>query len=575
MGSRFRTRKDPGTARSTAPPTLSVRAFLIAAPVLLLVISAVYLPSLNFKFILDDHHFLADPRIQSSGHVWEYFANYVWAQFTGGPPSFYRPLFLVWLRLNFVLSETSTWGWHLLSLVRHLLVATSLGLLVWILLRDRAAVLLAAGLFALHPSHTESVAWVTVPDPLMALATLLSLTLFTIYMRNDSLPGAAGRTAGRSRKKKRPEPTSSVIWLLASGAACFAALLTKETAVILPPIVFIVAVVASSSNIREVGTTQLGRIFPYGIVSGLKQIVPFVCVTLVYFLLRFHALGGRLVPATQHLSTKTLLLSWPAALWFYVKVLLWPVRLRAYADSDIIERFSLRAVLLPAVGVVFVILVLAAVVWWTWAKNRDSGGALGVTRALLLGVSLLVFPILPALNLNALNPGDFLHGRYMYLPIAGLALIVAAAWHVAGKGQAYILLSAGVLIVVFAALTFQQVPAWKDDLSLFTTAHEVAPGNAPVALSFARARVQMAIGLDEAGQCDAALPIFQEVTREYPQDWFAWAGLGDCFVQFNQLQSAEAALHRAADLSQNPHVVEQWQQVRAKLMGTVPSSRIR
>ena len=42
---------------------------------------AVYLPSLNFQFILDDHRFVNDPRVQSPGYVWDYFANYVWAQF--------------------------------------------------------------------------------------------------------------------------------------------------------------------------------------------------------------------------------------------------------------------------------------------------------------------------------------------------------------------------------------------------------------------------------------------------------------------------------------------------------------
>jgi len=82
------------------------------------------------------------------------------AQVPGGPLSFYRPLFVVWLRLNFILSEMSPWGWHLLSVVKHLSAAVLLGLLVWKLLRDRVAALVAGTLFAMHPAHTESVAWV-------------------------------------------------------------------------------------------------------------------------------------------------------------------------------------------------------------------------------------------------------------------------------------------------------------------------------------------------------------------------------------------------------------------------------
>ncbi len=149
-------------ARAGTPELLSPLSFSIVAIALVIGIFAAYSPALSFQFILDDHRFVNDPRVQSSGHVWEYFTNYVWAQFTGGPTSFYRPVFVLWMRLNFILSEMSPWGWHLLSIVKHVLVAVLLGLLVWKLLRDRSAASMAGALFALHPAHTESVAWVTV-----------------------------------------------------------------------------------------------------------------------------------------------------------------------------------------------------------------------------------------------------------------------------------------------------------------------------------------------------------------------------------------------------------------------------
>ena len=151
---------------------ISPIGLVIAVSCVAVVFAIVYAPSLNFQFILDDHRFTADPRIQFSGHIWDYFTSFVWAQFTGGPPSFYRPIFLLWMRINFVLCDLSTWGWHLLSLIKHAAVALLLAWLVWKLLRDRTAALLAAALFALHPAQTESVAWTTVPDPLMALGVV-------------------------------------------------------------------------------------------------------------------------------------------------------------------------------------------------------------------------------------------------------------------------------------------------------------------------------------------------------------------------------------------------------------------
>ena len=117
------------------------------------------------------------------GHVWEYFTDYAWAEYDGGPATFYRPLFILWTRLNFILCGLSPWGWHLLSIAKHAVVAVLLGLLVWRLLRDRFAALIAATLFALHPAQVESVAWVTVPDPLMSAGVLCTLLLYFRYVK--------------------------------------------------------------------------------------------------------------------------------------------------------------------------------------------------------------------------------------------------------------------------------------------------------------------------------------------------------------------------------------------------------
>ena len=185
---------------------LSPRTAYIVAAALVAIVFALYLPALDFQFVLDDHHFLGDPRLQSSGHLWEYFTSYVWAQVSGGPLSFYRPLFVLWLRMNFILSGTSPWGWHLLSIVKHVSVAILLGLLVWKLLRDRVAALIAGTLFALHPAQTESVAWVTVPDPLMSAAVLGSLLLYLTYADQTfhrDIQLHAGKSKKQSRKPSR------------------------------------------------------------------------------------------------------------------------------------------------------------------------------------------------------------------------------------------------------------------------------------------------------------------------------------------------------------------------------------
>ena len=552
-----------------AQPSLSPLAFCIVAIALAAAVFAIYTPALNFQFVLDDHRFAGDIRLQQAGHVWEYFTSYVWAQFTGGPLSFYRPVFLLWVRLNFILSEASPWGWHLLSVVKHLSVAVLLGWLVWRLLRDRVAALVAGTLFALHPAQTESVAWVTVPDPLMTAALLASLLLYLEYA--ERAQSDAGKSNRKSRKQARSKSTSrsSVAWLIGSVAAFVAALMAKETAIVWPAVLFVMILIVPFDRPDEGKTSRAkDASFRDRLGSALAGIVPFFVGMLVYLFLRFRALGGQLSPATQHLAWGTVLLSWPSTLWFYVKVLFWPVRPRAFADSSLAETFSLRAVVLPALGVGLAVAICAWAFFWAWRKAgrdlRDQEAA-SARRGLLLGTCILVLPILLTLNLNALNPGDFLHGRYTYLPLAGLMILLATAWYLSGKGRFILLAAAGLVAVAFSVLTLEQERAWKDDLTLFTVAHQNAPQNEPVARNLARAHVQVALGLDDQGRCDQAVPIFEEAIRQYPQDWYAWAGLGECAFKLDDLPKAEKSLRRAFELSHEPRVREEWQAVRARM----------
>jgi protein O-mannosyl-transferase len=568
----------PLAAPSGREELLSPVAAFIAAAVLIAGIFAIYSPALNFQFILDDHRFVADPRLQSPGHLWEYFTSYVWSQTRGGPLCFYRPVFVLWLRLNFILGDASPWAWHLLSIAKHASVAVLLGLLVWKLLRDRVAALIAGTLFALHPAQTESVAWVTVPDPLMSAAVLGTLLLYLRYADQVSTENQlqVGRFQKKSRKQLRGQAkANSAVWIVASVAACLAALMAKETAVVLPATLFAMVLVMgvvkpepSDKPGREVASTGRGTGLRIQLVSAFRQTLPFLAVTVVYLLMRFNALKGQLSPPTQHLPWSTVLLSWPATLWFYVKVLFWPVRSRAFADPILADSFSLRGVVLPALGVCCAATALAAGCAWAWRRARrdlPDREAAGVHRALLLGTLLLLLPILLVLNLNALNPGDFLHGRYTYLPSAGLMLLLATAWHLASKGRLVLLAAAGLLAVAFSVLTVKQESAWKDDLTVFTVAHQEAPHNAPVAQHLADTHVQSALALDEEGRCDEAMPIFEQVIQQYPQDWFAWAGRGECLFKLHDLPGAEQSLRRASELSHEPRVTEQWQQLRAKM----------
>jgi Tetratricopeptide repeat len=305
----------------------------------------------------------------------------------------------------------------------------------------------------------------------------------------------------------------------------------------------------------------------------LVPIAVFGGITLLYFLLRWNALGGKLAAATQHLPWKTVVLSWPATLWFYVKALLWPMKSYSFADPTLIESLSAREVLLPLVGLICCTGILIAVSVWGWRKatNLAERDAVKVRIGVLSGILLLVLPLLLALNLNGLNPGDFLHGRYVYLPLAGLSILVATVLHLSAKLRPVLLGIAAAIAILFLPLTWAQEKQWQDDSTVFTTAHQLAPRNLPVARNLTDVHVRAALLIADDGRCGEAMPVFDEALGKYPDNWYAWAGRGICLVQSNDLVHAEEALHRAADLSQDPAVRQQWQALREH-MGLPTSS---
>jgi hypothetical protein len=360
-----------------------------------------------------------------------------------------------------------------------------------------------------------------------------------------------------------------VFWLLASAVVCCATLFAKETAILLPAVIFVLTLCRPRVDPAPmVRTKNNDADFGIRVALALREIAPFTFVTILFLLMRFHALGGRLSSQAQHLPWRIVLLSWPATLWFYVKVLLWPIHSHAFADPDLAVEFSLCGVFLPCLGVACAGAALMGALVWTWRRaSRDlpAEDAIGVKYALLLGSLLLVLPILLTLDLNALSPENFLHGRYTYLPLSGLMLLVAAGFRMTRKYRVLALCAAGLLSVALATLTVLQEQQWRDDLTVLTVAHQLAPRNAPVARALADARVHSALQLDADGRYDEALPILERVTEEYPQDWYAWAALADCYYHLDNLTESEKSLARAAQLSHKPEVLEQWRELKQQL----------
>jgi len=104
--------------------------------------------------------------------------------------NYYRPLFLLWVRINEAVFGIQAWGWHLTTILAHVLSTLLVYFLVWRLGVERNVALLAALLFGLHPAHIEAVAWISgVNEPLMGILFMGSLFAYV----QSQTAGAPGR----------------------------------------------------------------------------------------------------------------------------------------------------------------------------------------------------------------------------------------------------------------------------------------------------------------------------------------------------------------------------------------------
>src|SRR5262249_4997349 len=136
------------------------------------------------------------------------FSSDIWALTSYAARSnYYRPMFFLenWFTAHAI--SASPWAFHLMNVLLHAAVVALVWSVALNLAADRRIALVAATLFAVHPVHTEAVAWIT--DTVDLGCTLFFLLAVFLYTR-----------AGPSRPM-----TEAVI------AGCyFVALLCKEPA---------------------------------------------------------------------------------------------------------------------------------------------------------------------------------------------------------------------------------------------------------------------------------------------------------------------------------------------------------
>lgn len=340
-------------------------------------------------------------------------------------PDYYRPLTVASFLLDRALGGSDPFVYHLSVVIAHMGVSLLVLCLGWVLFGahpgGRVAAVTAATLFAAHPIHTESVAWIAGRSDVLATAFVLA----AIVAHRRLLP--TWRRAA------------------AVGAFCLLALGAKETAISVVPLLMLSDVLRSDGEVGDRAVWWPG--YAGVAVAGAT-----------YVLLRRAALGDLVGHAATGSPIDRSLADLVGAVGAYLLKLVWPINLNAYIDSVPTG----PALLLLTMTV---LAALVAVAFWAWRAGYGS-----VTFLVLW----LLLSLAPSLAIVWKIPEAPMAERYLYLPSVAFCLLcgfaVSLVWKRASSAALQGALVSAVVAVIVAATvaTWARNRVWHDDLALWS-----------------------------------------------------------------------------------------------------------
>jgi Tfp pilus assembly protein PilF len=396
-----------------------------------------------------------------------------WA-FTSGYASNWHPLTWLSHMLDVQLYGLNPGPQHVTNLLFH--IANTL--LLFGLLHGMTGALgrsaFVAGLFAVHPLHVESVAWVAErKDVLSTLFGLLTLWAYVAYTRRPDL-----------------RRYLAVLMLFALG------LMAKPMLVTLPFVMLLL------------DYWPLRRLAPLRSIGPLvREKLPLLALSIASSIVTFAVqrrggavMGLDVIPLS--LRAANALVSYVA----YIGKMLWPTRLAVfYPYVQPLPGWWIAGACLCLVAVSVVVL---------WAGGRHP--YLPVGWFWYLGT---LVPVIGLVQVGSQPIAD----RYTYLPLIGLFLLVA--WGVPEllirwpPGRVALPAAAVVLISACAVAANTQLQNWESSTALWTHALEVTAGN-NVAFN------NLGNVLAKQGRFDDAIAEYSEALRIKPDYAFAHNNLG-------------------------------------------------
>jgi tetratricopeptide (TPR) repeat protein len=373
-----------------------------SAALSLLALAAIipYSNTLLNSFIYDDiTQVTNNPYLQSFRHIPQIFTTTVWSYVGAeGVTNYYRPMMTLGYLLCYQIFGPIAYEFHLMNVVLHAGVVCLLYALTRRLFGNRKLAFVASLLFAVHPIHSESVAWIAAVTDLEL--TFFYLLTFWLFAGLPQSPQPASESSNPASAGIRDVAGPQIMLCL----SFILALLSKEQALTLP----VLATIYEHFYRRDrLQTTWKQKFSRYGTLWLLAA---------GYMALRVRFFGS-LAPATstpKYTWTEAILSSF-VLMAQYAGKLLWPMRLSAYYVFHKSESLLDWRVVAGMV----VVLLTAALFLRLFQDERTRPASLGIVwTAACLG---------PVLNIRWMPLNAFAE-RYLYLPSVGFCWLAAWVW---------------------------------------------------------------------------------------------------------------------------------------------------
>ena len=521
-----------------------------------LLAAAIFSVTLGYDFTWDNMILIRENHyIKYARHIPDFF-RLDYSSLSHGviAQGFFRPLLALSFFVDYQMWGLNPFGYHLTNVLFHAAASALVCLLAFRLSGARSAGMLAGVIFAIHPVHIESVAFISGRVDVVAAVFFLGGVL--LFLRGTP-------------------------WTATASAACYAAgLLMKEMAVTLPGILLVAAVAFGQEPCLRKRW-----------VGSLRSLIPHAVVLLAYGLVRLQVSLPQLLAGKGDMAADPLsrVLTAVATVGKYAQLTLFLFEPTPfYAGRLIIDPLA------PAVLFGLGVLVAGG---WLMVRGWQQ------ERTVAFGALWFLLTLLPVANLLPI-PGvrdAAIAERYLYIPSIGACMAIGAAgvrlaaW--AGqRGIASRSWGTGALLLIavglYLPITLRWTPIWENNERLYRQMVRRSPEAAFPHISLAgellmrgqsdepKALIARALALEPAlpevhlvdgatrlafGDLDGAIAAVRRAQSLAPNSVPVLIELGTTLAERQELAEAIQAFRRA--LALEPHAVEAYNRMGVAFFG--------